>query len=500
MKRWSLLLAGALAFGCSSSAKKGGGDGVSVLERNNHPSRDGHFVQPLLTHAAAATMAADTEFAPSFPGGMFASPLYIENGPGGKGAFIVATTSNNVLALDETTGATLWSGSIGTPANGANVGCISGNGGIPSVGILSTPIIDGGSRAVYVAGALGDASDITDHVASAFAIEDGSVRSGWPLDVSGKIGFDPTIHNQRSALSLVNGILYVAYGGFVGDCGTYHGRVVAVDTAKPQNAAGWATGGQGEGIWAPGGMASDGDGVFVATGNRLTGPGDHTDSEEVARITGMGSKSDAFFPARWATMDGSDADMGAINPMVIEQPGSTPAKMVAQLSKDGHLYLLDAAHLGGMDGHKVDIVVAAGGMAIHTAPASYKTAQGVYVVFASAAGAMCPGGASAGETIVSVRITAGSPPTAAVAWCAGLGGSLTAPIATTTDGQADPIVWFVSSSQLAGVDGDTGVLMYGSSDTCGAPTQRWTSPIAVKGRIVTAADGRLCSWSPHERG
>jgi hypothetical protein len=27
--------------------------------------------------------------------------------------------------------------------------------------------------------------------------------------------------------------------------------------------------------------------------------------------------------------------------------------------------------------------------------------------------------------------------------------------------------------------------------------RKWTSPIAVRGRIVVAADGKLCSWSPH---
>jgi len=27
--------------------------------------------------------------------------------------------------------------------------------------------------------------------------------------------------------------------------------------------------------------------------------------------------------------------------------------------------------------------------------------------------------------------------------------------------------------------------------------RQWTSPIAVKGRIVTSADGHLCSWSVH---
>ena len=85
----------------------------SVLERNNHPSRDGHFVQPALTKAAAATMAFDTGFQATFTGAMFASPLYLENGPGGKGVFFAVTTGNDVFALDETTGAVVWTHNIG---------------------------------------------------------------------------------------------------------------------------------------------------------------------------------------------------------------------------------------------------------------------------------------------------------------------------------------------------------------------------------------------------
>jgi hypothetical protein len=500
MKRWSLLVAMSLAFGCSSKAKTGGGggDGNSVLERNNHPSRDGNFVQPLLTHAAAATMAADTGFAPSFTGSMWASPLYIENGPKGKGAFIAATTNNDVVALDEATGATLWTKSIGTPATGNNVGCSSGNNGTPSVGILSTPVIDGQSRTVYVAGATGDTSDIQDHVASAFAIEDGSVRSGWPVDVSGKLQFDPAVHNQRSALSLVGGVVYIAYGGFVGDCGTYHGRVVAIEAGKPQNIAGWATAGQGEGIWAAAGMASDGTGVFATTGNR-TGGGSatHQDSEEVVRITGMGTKGSAYFPSRWQGMDSSDADMASSNPIIIQQPGSTPATMVAQFSKDGHLYLLDPANLGGMDGHKVDYqFIAGGGMLIHTAPAAYKTAQGLYIVLSTDGSLLCPQGGG-GHVVAALKITPGNPPSPNLVWCSpNLTGPSVGPIATTTDGQADAIVWFISGGQLVGVDGDTGAVLYTSTDTC-AGVKAWTSPIAVKGRIVVGGDGKLCSWSPH---
>jgi len=108
---------------------------------------------------------------------------------------------------------------------------------------------------------------------------------------------------------------------------------------------------------------------------------------------------------------------------------------------------------------------------------------------------MCPGGGG-GHSVVSVRLTAGSPPTPAVAWCGALAGATTGPIATTTDGQANAIVWYVSNGQLVGLDGDTGASLYSSTNSC-AGVKQWTSPIAVKGRIVAGGDGTICSWSPH---
>ena len=65
-----------------------------VLERNKNPSRDEHFVQPAPTKTAAATMSRKTAFAASFAGTMWASPLHIENGPGGTGALFAVTTRN----------------------------------------------------------------------------------------------------------------------------------------------------------------------------------------------------------------------------------------------------------------------------------------------------------------------------------------------------------------------------------------------------------------------
>ncbi|HXJ18936.1 MAG TPA: hypothetical protein VMT03_01790 [Polyangia bacterium] len=497
-----LLLLGATiplwSAACSSGPAKGSSSSQSVLERNKNPSRDGHFLQPTLTQTAAATMTTTPGFTADFTGTMFASPLYMENGPGGKGAFFVVTTGNDVYALDETTGAVVWTHNVGSSPQQSGAGC----GNIHPIGIESTPVIDAASRTIYLAAAIGTDS-ISRHEVHALSVDDGSEKSGWPVDAStvpasGGTSFMPQPENQRSALSLVGGTLFVAYGGHVGDCGPYHGWVLGIDTANPTKMGGWATGGQGEGIWAAGGMASDGNGVFAATGNRTGGGSStHQDSEELVRVTGLGSRADAYYPSRWSSMDGSDADLASVNPVYVELAGSTPSKMVLQLSKDGHLYILDATALGGVDGHKVDFTVAASGMSIHTAPAAYRTAQGLHFVFSTTGGAnMCPGGIS-GRAVVSLRIAPGNPPVPSIVWCAAMDSTTTGPIATTTDGTSNAIVWFTSGGVLQGVDGDTGTAIV-SNGNC-SNVERWTSPIAVKGRIVVGGDGHLCSWSLQQR-
>jgi hypothetical protein len=312
---------------------------VAVLERNKHPSRDGNFTQPLLMKAKVATMAADAAFKATFNGAMWASPLYLDQGPGGKGIFIAVTTGNDIFALDETDGHTVWTKNIGNSPQNNGVPC----GNIHPLGILSTPVIDpkpgaDGFATIYVAGAIGTNS-ITAHEVHARSAKDGTERAGWPANASNAMaaaaqaaGFQYNVgaSNQRSALSLVNGILYVAYGGHIGDCGGYHGYVVAIDTANPTNAHAWTTGGTGEAIWAAGGMASDGNGVIAITGNSTVGANTHADSEEVVRVTGMATvtrnNANIFYPSDWRDhLDANDLDFGSNSPVLISVPGATPA-------------------------------------------------------------------------------------------------------------------------------------------------------------------------------
>jgi len=181
--------------------------------------------------------------------------------------------------------------------------------------------------------------------------------------------------------------------------------------------------------------------------------------------------------------------------LYLSVPGSTPANYVAAVAKDGHLYLLNSENLGGMDGQTVDFMVSTGAMSVHTSPAAYTTAKGVHIVLTTDTGAACPDGA-AGKSVISTLIKPGSPPTLSAEWCAPLGGPVTSPIATTTDGTSNAVVWYVNGGKLSAVDGDTGQPLFDSTDTCSGVRQ-WTSPIAVKGRIVVGGDTHLCSWSAH---
>jgi hypothetical protein len=473
-------------------------EGYSVLQRNKHPTRDGLFLEPMLTKAAAAKMVQDTAFNGTLQGTVWASALYIEDGPAHKGVIIAVASSNNVYALDETTGAAVWTHNLGAPGNGA---ACDGS----EFGIRSTPIVDMATRTIYVAGAMGPGATSSWEV-HALSVDDGSPRAGgWPVVIDGNISsaglaFDPRPQNQRGALSLVGGILYVPFGGADGDCGAYHGWVVAIDTKNPANVAAWATRGAGGGIWAAGGMASDGDGVFAPTGNASGIPATNQDSESIVRVTGMAvvdRANNMFTPADWRILDAGEDDIAATSTVVIDVPGATPSSYVVGASKAGHVYFINTK----MMAQGVEHVVAGKTHSVHTGLAAYRSSMGTHVAMTVDRNATgCP--AAAGSTVLmSVLVTPGAPVTPKTLWCYDLTplgtpcGQTSAPIVTTSDGMNDLIVWIMDQGQLNAVDGVTGQKIY-AGGMCGGVRQ-WNAPIAVKdGRIIVTGDGQVCAWKP----
>src|SRR5262249_59770033 len=96
--------------------------------------------------AAAATLHVDTSFNASYSGNVYAQPLFLDRGGSGPDLVIVATESNQVLALNAATGAVVWQRSLGAAVRLANQPC----GNIDPLGITGTPIIDAATHTIYL--------------------------------------------------------------------------------------------------------------------------------------------------------------------------------------------------------------------------------------------------------------------------------------------------------------------------------------------------------------
>src|SRR5512132_3053586 len=88
---------------------------VNVTQKNNNLSRDGLYIDPAFTAQNAANLARDLNFDGTIVGNVHAQPLYIEGGPNGP-MIIAVTASNNIYALNASTGVVIWSRTdIGAP-------------------------------------------------------------------------------------------------------------------------------------------------------------------------------------------------------------------------------------------------------------------------------------------------------------------------------------------------------------------------------------------------
>jgi hypothetical protein len=170
-------------------------------------------------------------------------------------------------------------------------------------------------------------------------------------------------------------------------------------------------------------------------------------------------------------------------------------QLAIALGKDGYMYVLDRTDLGGIGGELLAMKVASN--QIINAAASYRTPHGTYVVF-KGDGVNCPDGTSGNVT--AMRLLPTDPLSAEVAWC-GASNGLGSPMVTQTElGGGDTIVWVVGCEgdlKLHGFDGDDGTVVFGgggAAETMAGGVRRYVTPIAVKGRIFVAGDGRVYAF------
>lgn len=489
---WLCALTAALAIAADCRAQ-------SVLTYHGNPARSGNFIVPSLTWERARSLHLDAAFHPRFTGHLYAQPLYWQPPGAPAGMLVVATEDNNVHAVDARSGNEVWTRSLGRPVALSTQPC----GNIDPLGITGTPVIDEAAHAIYLDAMIGDASG-AHHRVFALSLKDGSPLPDWPVDVAASLAargqrFDTRPQNQRGALAILDGRVYVPYGGHFGDCGDYRGWVIGIRLQNPADIVSWSTRGRGGGIWAPGGISSDGRSLFVATGNTL-GAKTWSDGEAVFRLSPdlqHDEQPQNFFAASdWRALDQRDADLGGSNPLPFDVPAAGGIKpLILALGKDARAYLLDRNNLGGIGGSLAAETVST--RPIRTAPAAYPAAAGVLVAF-QGQGARCPT-PRRDNNLTVLQIRAGAPPSLATAWCGAFEGE-GSPIVTTTDGSANPIVWVVGAEgdgRLHGYRGDNGEPLFaggGPGDTM-AGLRHFQTLLAAADRLYVGADGRLYAFS-----
>ena len=185
-------------------------------------------------------------------GAVYAEPLVV------GGYVIVATEQDSLYSLDAHTGQVRWHTNVGSPVPLSALPC----GNINPLGITGTPVYDSATGLVFaVAEVSGPA-----HILVGVDAATGKVRVRRSVDPA---GMEPTPQQQRAALALSQGMVYVAFGGLDGDCGNYRGWVVASRTDGQGSLLAYQVPTTREGgIWAPSGPAVDSTGhIYVAVGN-----------------------------------------------------------------------------------------------------------------------------------------------------------------------------------------------------------------------------------------
>ena len=298
-----------------------GGRRTSVITRGSGVASDG----------PASLGALRTRWvSPSLDGDLYAQPLLVGSG------VVMATENDSVYLLDASDGAVVWKTHLGEPMSGSSLPC----GNVDPVGVTSTPVVDASANRIYVVGMVQPGR----HMLFELDLSSGHLVDSVRVDANGA---DPLVHNQRAALVLSNGELYIPYGGRFGDCGDYHGRVVSVSVSPSGlgSVASYSLPTQGQGgFWAPPGAVVAGDGSLYLTSGNSSSTTSYDYGNSVVHLSADLRLLDSFAPTNWAALNRGDVDLGATGPALL------PGNRVFQVGKSGIGYLLNAEHLGGIGG------------------------------------------------------------------------------------------------------------------------------------------------------
>ena len=409
---------------------------VSTYHYDN--SRSGvNNLETLLTPANVSQTTFGKLFAQQLDGPTYGQPLYyanltLTNSYTGQvsthNAVFVATNNNTVYAFDAdnntgTNTTPLWSLNFNSPVNGitptsgddiTNIFGFPQAEITPLVGIVGTPVMDSVNKVLYVVVRTTESNGYA-HRLHAIDITTGQEKSYSPQligqqedvfgDVSpvlvpgtgddpfGVIGstnyifFDTATQNQRAALTLVNGTVYVAYGAF-DNSPPFHGWMFSFDsqTLTPQGV--FCTTPNESNSFQPGdaittgsinmsgaGPAADAStlanpGLYFTTGLGNFDSTNGSYGESVLKLSsaavaglptpyqrvptllsaipfGNRTTSSSFTPFNYAFLRDNSIDLGVGGVALIPNLLPGHPKTLVTAGQEGRIYLLDGDNLGG---------------------------------------------------------------------------------------------------------------------------------------------------------
>ena len=354
-------------------------------------------------------------------GQAYAQPLVLANvmiSGQSHNVVYVATCHDSVYAFDADSGASLWHDSFISPSAGDNITTVPNNvtrsGDIlPEIGIVSTPVIDAQGGTLYVVAKTketGRPDGKTHYVQKIHALDvaTGAEKlsgpkviadtsfdndkydfnladnpqtpavSGTAKDaVDGKVYINGLRNNQRCSLTLLNGVVYVAWSSH-GDNEPYHGWIVGFDAKTlapvPNQIFCDTPDGTKGGIWDGGaGPAVDHDGnLFICTANAPNPyngnatPGNVAESflkfNPKSGLTVTGDGFDFFAPHDAQGLGNADSGVGSGGVLLCDVPGATP-HLAIEGGKNGLIYVVNRDNMGHFDpatDHSVQILESQG--------------------------------------------------------------------------------------------------------------------------------------------
>ncbi len=364
--------------------------GVAVLTQHNDLYRTGaNLAETQLNVTNVNTKQFGLLYTLPVDDQVYAQPLVMTNvavlGHGHRNLLLVATVNDSVYAFDSDSPIAtdpLWHTSFLSPgvvpprnidmtgACGGGYRDFSGN-----MGIVGAPVIDPATETLYVVARTKENGGKFVQRLHALDLSTGLDRTNSPVvitatypgtgdgSVKGVLTFDPQRQNQRAALALVKGVVYIAWSSHC-DWSPYHGYVIGYNaTTLQQTAVFNATpNGYQAGIWMSNqGIAADEDGnLYLSTGNGAVGDGGDPHNpinrgESFLKLTPQGSGfqlASWFTPFNWPQLEGGDLDLGSGGVLLI--PGT---KLLFSGGKQGVVYLVNRDNMGGLSDSGGDVNV-----------------------------------------------------------------------------------------------------------------------------------------------